>query len=62
MDDFYNVRRLALILSVQAEIEGMKSANENCRQENHKMVYLNEDFQNKASELKNLAYAHNDQL
>jgi len=54
----YTVRRLALILSVQAEIEGMKVENSQ-----HKIpVFKTEDFESKAAELKNLAYCHNENL
>jgi hypothetical protein len=60
--DSYDVKRLALILAVQAEIEGMKADNENRKQNNHSMAYTDSDFAEKATELRNLAYIHNDQL
>lgn len=60
--DYYDAKRLALVLAVQAEIEGMKSANEERRQMNHSMAYPYSDFEEKAMELRNIAYAHNDQL
>ncbi|MBP4139980.1 hypothetical protein [Flavobacterium geliluteum] len=62
MEDYYNTKRLALILAVQAEIEGMKSANEDRKQQNHTMAHPSEDFQEKAMDLRNLAYAHNESL
>lgn len=62
MEDYYNVRRLALVLAVQAEIEGMKSLNFTRQQDNHSMAYTDEDFHVKAEELRSLAYAHNEQL
>ena len=60
--DIYDVKRLALVLAVQAEIEGMKSANEDRRQINHSMAYPDSDFEGKAMELRNLAYVPNEQL
>lgn len=62
MDEFYNTKRLALILAVQAEIEGMKSANEDRKQQNWSMAYDDESFAIKAMELRNLAYQHNESL
>ena len=62
MEDFYNVKRLAFILAVQAEIEGMKAENMNRDQLNHSMAYTEKDFNDKAEELRSLAYAHNEQL
>ena len=51
-----DVMRLGLILAVQAEIEGMKSENENRKQENYNIAYTDEDFQAKAEELRNVVY------
>ena len=62
MDEFYNTKRLALILAVQAEIEGMKSANEDRKQQNWSMAYDEHSFVEKAMELKNLAHQHNESL
>jgi hypothetical protein len=60
--DHYDVKRLALVLAVQAEIEGMKS--ENTLHATHATApkYCMDDFQSKASELGGLAYAHNENL
>lgn len=55
----YSVKRLALILAKQSEIEGMKAAN---RQHEGNEPYTDEQFQDKASDLENLAYANDDQL
>jgi hypothetical protein len=55
----YDVKRLALILAVQAEVEGMKAIN---AQRVFDQEYTMEDFQKKAEELRNLAYCHNEQL
>lgn len=57
-----DVRRLALVLAVQAEIEGMKAENLLREQNNESPAYGDESFCNKAAELKNLAYAHDFQL
>ena len=62
MEDFYNVRRLALVLAKQAEIEGMKVENSERKAQYLAPAYSDEDFQIKAAELNNLAYAHNEQL
>lgn len=61
MENHYNVKRLALILAVQAEIEGMKSEN---LRFNHGEIpsFTYEHFNSKAMELRNLAYAHDEQL
>ena len=58
----YTVKRLALVLAVQAEIEGMKAENENRKQQNHSMAYTDPEFCDKAAKLENLAYCHDDQL
>lgn len=60
--DMYDVKRLALVYAVNAEIEGMKAENEIRKQLGHSMAYEGESFQEKAMELKNIAYLHNDQL
>ena len=56
--DTYDIKRLALVLAVQAEIEAMKAEN----QESKTIVFGHRHFSEKAEELKNLAYVHNDQL
>lgn len=48
-----DIKRLALILAVQAEIEGMKISN---------TYYEDRHFQEKAAQLRNLAYCHDDEL
>jgi len=58
----YDIKRLALILSVQAEIEGMKSENANNQIIGNPLKYLNKYFIDKSSEFKNLAYAPNELL
>ena len=62
MEDFYNVRRLALVLAIQAEIEGMKAENLMREQLNHSPAYNDQHFKDKAEELRSMAYAHNEQL
>ena len=58
----YDVKRLALVLAVQAEIEGMKAEN-NLREQLHEApAYGASQFNECANRLTNLAYAHNDQL
>lgn len=58
MNEYY-VKRLALVLAIQAEIEGMKAAN---AQHEFDQQYTMEDFQKKAEELRTIAYCHDQQL
>ena len=58
MDDYYNVKRLALVLSVQAEIEAMKAENKQREILGQLMAYTDESFSDKANELSNLAYRY----
>ena len=51
----YTVRRLALVLAVQAEIEGMKAENMQREQQGYSMAWTETDFCQKAEELRNLA-------
>ncbi|MFV0392431.1 MAG: hypothetical protein ACK5KP_11210 [Paludibacteraceae bacterium] len=60
--DYYTVKRLALVLAVQAEIEGMKAENMQREQQGYSMAWAENDFCQKADELRNLAYALDDQL
>lgn len=62
MDDYYNVKRLALVLAVQAEIEGMKAENMLRQQLNEAPAFGEGVFANAANRLRGLAYAHNEQL
>jgi hypothetical protein len=57
-----NAKRLALALSVQAEIEGMKV--ENTERENHGFAAAHniDSFYEKAEELRVIASKHEDQL
>lgn len=58
MDEF-TVTRLALILSIQAEIEGMKAENTQRKQLGYSITYGELDFCKKAEELRKLAIIHN---
>ena len=66
----YDVKRLALVLAIQAEIEGMKTAvnfvnNVNLSHNNQYeqgQPYTDKDFQAKAEELRVIAYKHNEEL
>jgi len=58
----YDVKRLALVLAVQAEIEGMKAANLIRKHRNEPPSYNEGDFQIKASRLEDLAYSHDFQF
>ena len=54
----YDVKRLALVLGVQAEIEGMKVANLIREQRDESPAYNDGDFQEKANRLEDLAFSH----
>lgn len=58
----YDVKRLALVLVVQAEIEGMKAENKIREVRDCSPAYNEGDFQDKAEKLKDLAFIHNEQL
>jgi hypothetical protein len=57
-----DVKRLALVLAVQAEVEGMKAENMQREQIGHSMAWTEADFCEKAEELRNLAHGHDMQL
>ena len=61
MDEF-DVRRLGLILAIQAEIEGMKAENMQRNQLVHTMAYTYDDFREKAEEMREITYRANHQL
>lgn len=58
----YDVQRLGLILSIQAEIEGMLSLNRQCKFNKVGNIYQQEDFEKKAEDLRNAIYTHPQQL
>ena len=55
----YDVVRLALVLAMQAEIEGMKAANNQYPED---QPYGEKAFADKAEELRILASKHDEQL
>jgi hypothetical protein len=58
----HDVKRLALVLAVQAEIEGMKVENSMRIVNGLSEAYGADMFDSKAAELRTLAYAHDEQL
>lgn len=62
----YTVKRLALVLAIQSEIEGAKLDNQeriyNQIAFSIGLNYPPEWFEQKAKELRTLAYAHDEQL
>ena len=58
----YTVKRLALVLAIQAEIEGMKAENEDRSQRGHSPAWDESNFCKKAEELRILASLHDHQL
>ena len=59
---YYDVKRLALILAKQAEIEGMKAENKYQEINEHDLTYGQGDFAIKAEELRIIANLHDEQL
>jgi len=62
MEDFYNIRRLALVLAIQAEVEGMKAENQIRMLNNIPLIYGDREFNEKAEDLRQMAYAHDEQI
>lgn len=60
--DSYDVKRLALVLAIEAEIQGMVANNKYWESRGCSPTYSDVDFGLKAEELRNLAAKHNDQL
>jgi len=58
----YDVKRLALILAVQAQIEGMKAENVERESLGHSVAYGDADFCCKSDELINIVNTNDDQL
>lgn len=58
----YDVKRFALVLAVQAEVEGMKVADKERNIKHGDLQYNEEAYQSKADELRNLAHCHDEQL
>jgi len=58
----YTVKRLALVLAIHAEIEGMKALNAERLQNGYTLGYDDNAFCDKAEELRILAAKHDEQL
>ena len=58
----YDVKRLALTLAVNTEVIAMTIANAAAAAQKERLPYNEGDFQQKAEELRRLAYMHNEQL
>jgi len=58
----YDIKRLALIFAIQAEIEGMKAANIEREAQGYALAYGEKAFADTAEELRVLASKHNEQL
>ena len=61
MDDS-SVKRLGLILTIQAEIDGMKAENEFNKVINNNILYGEDAFIQKAEEIRRIVYMHPDQF
>jgi len=58
----YDIKRLALVLAVQADIEGMKVENLIRTSNGLSPAYSEDAFDRKANELRYLADVHDEQL
>lgn len=58
----YDIKRLALVLAIQAEIEGMKADNKLREQNGICLAWDVQSFDYKANELRNIAAIHDEQL
>ncbi len=57
-----DVKRLGLILAIQAEIEGMKADNLMRKLNNDSLAYSERDFAQKADEIRDVVYEHPNNL
>lgn len=57
----YDIKRLALILAIQAEIDGMKIANK-ISSKYDIGYYFEDEFIKKANEIRDIANKHDEQL
>lgn len=62
MENYYNVKRLALVLAIQADIEAMKTENDLRKIQGFSPAYGESSFWDKGEELRNLAYTPDDCL
>jgi len=60
--DSYDVKRLALVLAIEAEIQGMIALNKYRSARGETIAYDDVNFFLQAEELRDLAAKHNDQL
>lgn len=58
----YDVKRLALVLAVQAEIEGMKAENMLREQNGDSPAYGMSQFRDMQCQLEHFAHAHDEEL
>ncbi len=58
----YDVKRLALVLAIQAEVEGMKAANIETESRGYAPAYPESKFVKAAEELRALASKHDQQI
>ena len=56
------IKRLGLILAIQAEIEGMKASNDQRMITHESLAYTEDHFQSRAEELRNIVAMHEDQF
>lgn len=57
-----DIKKFGLILAIQTEIEGMKAENQIRKNLFQSPAYCENDFQMKASEIRDIVYCHDEQL
>lgn len=60
--DYYDIRRFGLILALQSEIEAMKAENEIRKHQGLAPAYGEDQFYNKAEEIRSIVYSPNEKL
>ena len=60
--DSFDIKRLGLIFAIEAEIEGMKAENKQREINGHDLTYDEFNFYEKAGQIREICYKHNDQL
>jgi len=60
--NIYDLKRLAEILAIQAEIEGMKAENLQRESQGHSIAYGEDAFAQEAENLRYVAAKHDEQL
>lgn len=57
-----DIKRLGLILALQAEVEGMKAFNKQIELDGASVAYNEQLFNDMANQIRNIVHCHDDQL